>query len=502
MSAIALLLGIAALGPIAEVAQGPLEGVELDSGVEAFLGVPYAAPPTGSFRWRDPAMPQPWTDVRAANTFAPACTQVGVSMPGEPEPRTSEDCLYLNIWTEGQPGDDLPVIVWIPGGAFKNGATSAPVYDGETLAQQGAVVVTVAYRLGALGFLAHPELTAESPQGGSGNYGLMDQIAALEWVSENIRAFGGDPGNVTLAGQSAGATSVSILMAAPRARGLFHRAIGQSGGLFEPTALAPHYQLAQAERDGQAFAESVGADSLAALRALPASAFTVPAATGLGHPVIEPRVMPEAPYDVFAAGEQARTPLLVGFNADEARSLSSFDSITDLDQAFGARWRGVPSQLLDGYRDMPAPDAMAAFERDLRFGWDIWAWARLQSSAGVPVFAYRFERHPPVTAGSIQGSWRAGHFVDLWYMFGNLDQVGWDASAVDQHLSEYMMRAWVNFARSGDPNGDDGQSWPRFEDQNGPILHLDLVPSAGPLPGVDALSRFDTIYDSLRGSGD
>lgn len=502
MSAIALLATIATLGPIAQVAQGPLEGVDLDSGVEAFLGVPYAAPPTGSLRWRDPALPQAWAEVRSATRFAPACIQVGVSMPGEPQTETSEDCLYLNVWTSGQPGDNLPVIVWIPGGAFKNGATSAPVYDGEALAQRGVVVVTVAYRLGALGFLAHPDLTAESQDGGSGNYGLMDQIAALQWVAENIAAFGGDPGNVTLAGQSAGATSVSILMASPRARGLFHRAIGQSGGLFEPTALAPHYLLEQAERDGQAYAESVGADSLDALRALPADAFVVPAATHLGHPVIEPRVMPQDPHSVFSAGEQALTPLLVGFNADEARSLSSFDDITDLDQAFSARWRGVPSQLLDGYRDMPATDALAAFERDLRFGWDIWTWARLQSSAGVPVFAYRFDRVPPVEAGSIQATWRAGHFVDLWYMFGNLDQMGWDASTSDQNLSEYMMQAWVNFARNGNPNGEGAQTWPRFEDENGPILHLDLEPSAGPLPGVNSLSRFDTIYDSLRGPGD
>ena len=263
----AALLHLAVADPTVDVAQGRLRGADAGGDVAVFRGVPYARPPLGDLRWRDPLPPEPWSGVRDAVEFAPACSQIGVSMPGEPQTPTGEDCLYLNVWApEGPPDAPLPVIVWVPGGGFVNGSTAAPVYDGANLARRDVIVVTVGYRLGIMGFLAHSELTAESAQGGSGNYGLMDQIAALEWVQANISAFGGDPDNVTLAGQSAGATSVSILMASPRARGLFDRAIGQSGGLFEPIALAPHYRLPAAEADGAAFLQSVGAASIADLR--------------------------------------------------------------------------------------------------------------------------------------------------------------------------------------------------------------------------------------------
>ena len=238
----------------AVTASGPLMGGS-DAGTTRYLGVPYARPPVGDLRWRDPQPVEAWTGVRDATRFAPACPQTGVSMAGEPPSPTDEDCLYLNIWipeTTERDGQSWPVIVWVPGGGLTNGSTSIPLYDGAALARRGVIVVTVAYRLGVLGFLAHPELTAESGTGGSGNYGLMDQIAALEWVRDSIAAFGGDPEQGTVAGQSAGATSVSILMASPRAQGLFQRAIGQSGGLFEPLALAPRYLLKNAEADGAA----------------------------------------------------------------------------------------------------------------------------------------------------------------------------------------------------------------------------------------------------------
>ena len=221
---------------------GAISGVA-ENGLSVYKGVPFAAPPIGDLRWRPPAHVAPWTGTRKADAFAPACMQVGVSMPGETPPAVSEDCLYLNIWTAAKNGQEhLPVIVWIYGGGYINGSASMPLYWGDQLAHKGVIVVTIAYRLGPLGFLAHPELTRESPHHSSGNYGLMDQIAALEWIQRNIAAFGGDPKTVTIAGQSSGAISVSILMASPRAKGLFQRAIGESGGLFEPLQLAPKYR--------------------------------------------------------------------------------------------------------------------------------------------------------------------------------------------------------------------------------------------------------------------
>src|SRR5271156_6791489 len=237
---------------------GAISGVRED-GLSVYKGVPFAAPPVGDLRWRYPAPVAPWTGTRKADAFAPACMQEGVSMPGEAPPTVSEDCLYLNIWTPAKSAHEhLPVLVWIYGGGYTNGSASMPLYWGDRLAQKGVIVVTIAYRVGPLGFLALPELTRESGHQSSGNYGLMDQLAALEWIHRNISAFGGDAKNLTIAGQSAGSMCVSIMMASPRAAGQFQRAIGESGGLFEPLQLAPNYLLANAERDGEKYAATLG----------------------------------------------------------------------------------------------------------------------------------------------------------------------------------------------------------------------------------------------------
>src|SRR5271165_5089295 len=267
---------------------GAISGVR-EAGLNVYKGVPFAAPPLGDLRWRPPSPNKPWTGTRKAHAFSAACMQEGVSMPGEAPPAVSEDCLYVNIWVPASARRAVPVIAWIYGGGYRNGSASMPLYWGDRLAHQGVIVVTIAYRLGPLGFLAYPELTRESPHHSSGNYGLMDQIAALEWVQGNIAAFGGNPKNVTIAGQSSGAISVSILMASPLAKGLFERAIGESGGLFEPLQLAPNYLLANAEHDGERYAATLHADSLQALRLLPAADLRGgDNAGGVTHPVIEP----------------------------------------------------------------------------------------------------------------------------------------------------------------------------------------------------------------------
>jgi para-nitrobenzyl esterase len=447
----------------------------------------------------------PWTGTRKADAFAPACMQVGVSMPGETPPAVSEDCLYLNIWTPARtPDDHLPVMVWIYGGGYVNGSASMPLYWGDRLARKGVIVVTIAYRLGPLGFLALPELTRESPHHSSGNYGLLDQIAALEWVHRNIAAFGGDPGCVTIAGQSSGSMSVSMLMASPLAKGLFQRAIGESGGLFEPLQLGPKFLLANAEHDGEKFAASLGAPSLKELRRLPASQLTGNAG-GIVHAVIEPYVLPLSPYEAFAAGQQNDVPLLIGSNAEEARALvdvshetaASFSS--DLERSVGQ----LPPALVTAYphaTDEEARQAQLGLERDLRFGWDMWAWARLQAGTGhSPVFYYSFRQQPPFPAGSVYAGWGASHYAELWYVFDHLDQSPWNWTAGDRRLASEMSSYWVNFAKFGDPNGPGLPTWPAFTNAESRVQYLADPIVVGGVANINSLTVFDSVYTTVRG---
>jgi len=503
--AAAMLFASIAAAHAADTESGRIEGLR-EQGLTVYKAIPFAAPPTGDLRWKPPQPVKPWTGTRLAKTFAPACMQTGVSMPGETPPQTSEDCLTLNIWTPAEAPSRAPVLVWIYGGGFANGSASMPLYWGDRLAKRGIVVVTVAYRVGALGFLAHPELTRESPNHTSGNYGLMDQIAALEWVKRNIASFGGDPNRVTIAGQSAGAMSVSILMASPRAKGLFHRAIGQSGGFFEPVQLAPSYLLANAERDGEAFAKSLGASSLAALRKLPAAAILQGDLPSGAHPVIEPNILPATPFDAFAKGAQSDVPILIGVNAQEARSLTDVRDVTAANFAAGIekRWGKLPPPLIAAYpfkSDDEAKQARIDFETDLRFGWDMWAWARLQTATGkAPVFAYRFDRAPPFPPNGPHAGWGAGHFAELWYMFDHQTQERWPWTEDDRKLADAMAAYWTNFVRTGDPNASALPAWPRIIADDGPLLILNTPIAPGHVARLSNLRVFDDVYAQIRGT--
>lgn len=486
------------------IESGVIQGVEAN-GLSIYKGIPYAAAPIGELRWREPQPVKSWRGVRNVTAFAPACMQTGVSMPGEAPPAVSEDCLYLNIWAPVRKANKrLPVIVWIHGGGYTNGSAAMPLYWGDRLAQKGVIVVTIGYRLGPLGFLAHPDLTSESRHRSSGNYGLMDQIAALEWVRKNIVAFGGDPNRVTIAGQSSGSISVSILMASPLANGLFQRAIGESGGLFEPLQLAPKFVLVNAEKDGEKFAKSLGAATIKDLRQLPATQLTSNE-SGITHPIIEPNLLPRSPYEVFVAGQQNDVPLLIGSNAQEARAMIDVSSVTaatfesGITQSVGP----LPPALMATYShttDEEARTARLDFERDLRFGWDMWAWARLQATSGHnPVYYYSFRHGPAFPKDSVYAGWGASHFAELWYVFDHLDQNAWQWTPADRNLTAVISNYWVNFAKSGDPNGAGVPVWPAFENMKCQVQVLsDPITTDGVL-GIERLRAFDTVYSQVRG---
>ena len=503
LAALSLFSGLVMASPIL-IDSGAVQGARTND-IIVYKGVPYAAPPLGDLRWREPQPVTPWKGVRPADTFAPACLQKGVSMPGETPPTISEDCLYLNIWTPAhKAAKHLPVIVWIHGGGYSNGSASMPLYWGDRLARKGVIVVTVAYRLGPLGYLALPELTHESAHHSSGNYGLMDQIAALEWIQRNIAAFGGDAKRVTIAGQSAGSMAVSMLMSSPRAKGLFQRAIGESGGLFEPVELAPNYLLANAEREGQKYVASLGVASLQELRKLPAADLLGGTANTITHPIIEPYVLPISPYDAFTSGRQNDVALLVGSNAEEARSLTDVTNVkastfaADIGNTFG--W--LPAPIMEAYPHATDPQARQArldLERDLRFGWDMWTWARLQARTGQSaVYYYSFKQQPPFPVGSPYEGWGASHFAELWYVFDHLDQGQWHWSQADRKLAQQMSNYWVNFAKSGNPNGPGLPTWQPFTGENGRVQYLAAPITAGDVPNIERLKVFDTVYASVR----
>jgi len=478
-----------------------IEGA-IEQNVLVFKGIPFAAPPVGNLRWRDPAPVTPWSGVRAARSFAPICPQTGDSLPGAPTESKSEDCLYLNVWTPRTlRATKVPVMVWIYGGGWTNGSASVPMYWGGELAQRGVIIVTVAYRIGALGFFSHPELSAESTHHTSGNYGILDQIAALHWVQANIGSFGGDPRRVTIFGQSAGAMSVSILMSSPLAKGLFQRAIGESGGTFEPAQISPQgagFYLNGAERNGAKAAQSLKVTSIAELRAMPAE--KINDAVGDSHWIVDGYVLPREPYAIFLAGEQNDVPLIVGTNADEARpfmdhvttSAATFDA--DVAKAFGP----LPPALVAVYQpatDAQALDSRANFERDLRFGWDMRTWARLASCSGRSrIFAYYFTRVPPYPAGSPYARWGAGHWAEMRYAFDHLNLDPWAWTPQDRRLANDMADYWTNFAKSGDPNAGNLPLWQAYDDRHERALELGDDIRMIDYPNLPALRALDDLF--------
>jgi para-nitrobenzyl esterase len=484
---------------------GPVQGAT-ESGIGVYLGIPFAAPPIGDLRWRAPQPVAPWKDVLQADKFAPACMQTPLNSPVlgfEPIP-VSEDCLYLNVWTPAKtPHDHLAVMVWIYGGGFTTGATSLPIYSGENLAKKGVVVVSVSYRVGALGFLAHSELTAE--QGGhSGNYGLLDQIAGLEWVKRNIDAFGGDPHRVTIFGESAGGISVSMLAASPLAKGLFHGVISESGGSFAPARLSNEGgenvpPLSIAEHNGAAFLSKLGASSIADARKLPADAIVKASGTGLGGawPDFDGYVLLGDQYDLYKDGRYNDTPVLIGTNSDEGALFVPNVTAAAFTATVRAGYGDYADKILAAYpagSDTEALHSARDLFRDSAFGWHTWAWAVLQSKAGKgKVYVYYFSHRPPYPDTPNFKSWGAAHFSEVAYVFGNFTKA-MPAADADKALSDEISSYWVNFAKGGDPNGSGLPSWPVFTAANQQVMNLDDPSKAIVQPNTDKLQALDGYY--------
>jgi para-nitrobenzyl esterase len=495
----------------ASVTGGQVQGVVKD-GIAAFKGIAFAAPPVGALRWKSPQPVLPWQGVRKAEAYAPSCMQEPrmLAMLGA-GPATSEDCLYLNVWTGARSASEKrPVMVWIYGGAFAGGMTSSPVYEGVRFANSGVVLVSVAYRVGPFGFLAQPEATREGG-GSSGNYGLQDMIAGLQWVQKNIAAFGGDPGNVTIFGESAGGIAVSMLAASPLARGLFHRAISESGGNFGPARRGDEagvnmVALADAERAGVQFLARLGAGSLAAARALPAEKIQAALAGPEGGrfwPNFDGKVLPGDQYLLYEKGRFNDTPVLIGTNSDEgALFVQPGAKPAAFEQQIRTGYKAAADALLKAYPhadDAQAHRASKDIFRDFAFAWPTWAWARLQAQHGRgKAYVYYFDHHGPQSQG-------ATHAAEIPYVFGTLgvpaSNPGGQASAptaADQEMSRLMHSYWVNFARSGDPNGPGLPSWPPFDVKRQQAMILDAKPSARLLPNLEQLQAMDAYYRALR----
>jgi para-nitrobenzyl esterase len=467
-------------GPPVDVAidAGHLRGVVVDS-VAVFRGVPYAAPPVDLLRWRPPQPVKPWSDVRVANAYGNDCMQNRLPFDSAPSDQPkSEDCLVLNVWAHAaKPFSALPVMVWIHGGGFVQGSGASLVYDAVHLGQRGVVVVTFNYRLGRFGFFAHPALMREAGNEPFGNYGLMDQIALLKWVRRNIAAFGGDPGNVTLWGESAGGASVNALLVCPAAQGLFHKAIIESGGGRDDWALLSQERRgkASAVATAKAFAEEAGvkADDAAALRAIPASkvlgwlSMINQQAETFSGAIVDGALVPTDVIRAFAQGKQARVPYLIGSNNYELTLLPMIGRFTKTAlEAFGAA-RAEVTKIYD-------PDGGRAeldkyLINDLFFAEPARFFARTMAQSGSPAWLYRFSYVPEAKRAKQAG---ATHASEVPFVFDTIGAAYAEATDQDRQTARELSDYWISFARSGDPNGGDRPVWPGYSPQTNDLLEF------------------------------
>jgi len=479
----------------AQVTGGRVQG-ELQDGLASFKGLPFAAPPIGALRWRVPQPVVAWSGVRKADTFAPACIQPWADNLSQNLP--SEDCLYLNVWTAAPTAKERrPVMVWIHGGGLTSGMSWETLSHGTKLAPEGVVLVTIAYRLGALGFLAHPELTRESGKG-SGNYGLFDALAALEWVHANIAKFGGDPSRVTIFGGSSGALIVSLLAGAPAAKGLFARAIAQGGAGFYPKRdqiprhITPLPSLGDAERKGNDFFKSLGVSHLSSARHLSAAAILRamdPEAPGF-RAIVDGDLVIGSNVDLFRQGRFNDTPILVGYTSDEAGATPPNILVDWLDSVIEhSRCMEAKAVIASAYpRTNDAATNMTRYLfRDFYTGWPTWTWARLQSTRGHNrAYVYMFDVHDR------EHPFGAPHATEYPFVFGNFPKA---AGGDDEAISALMRKYWINFAAHGDPNGPGLPVWKAFDEHSPAAMVFDSSSASRRLPNIEGLEALDKLVD-------
>jgi para-nitrobenzyl esterase len=463
---------VAHAAPVAvQVNSGGLAGESLTTGGSVFKGIPYAAAPTGSQRWRSPQPVSRWQGTRAATAYGASCEQPSQGWNDSVLTSMSEDCLYLNVWTPAvKPKVRFPVMVWIHGGAFMGGAGTDPIFAGEELIKRGVILVTLNYRLGIFGFYAHPDLTRESPHHSSGNFAIEDQMAALQWVRDNIAAFGGDAGKITVFGQSAGGMSVVTLLSSPLTKGKFQGAIVESGAILGGP---PMKRLNDSETLGSEF---MGADSLQSLRALSAqdllkrfgSFMTTHRESRMG-PIIDEYVLNADPSEIFSQRQENKLPLIIGNNAREGFGRVSEDALASAVKQFYGVDAAAAVPLYATTDPVLGPPS-SQFLTDTSFRCSAVVMASRHSAAGAPVYSYQFEQSLPGREGE-----GAAHSYELPYVFGNLLSGGPLAgpfSAVDRQLSNVMLSYWTNFAKHGDPNGADLPLWSKFSAAAGSYMRF------------------------------
>lgn len=501
----------AGFAPEVSVDGGIVRGTMKD-GLAVYKGIPYAAPPVGAQRWKPPQKVVPWKGVWMADRFRAACPQPRIGNTGPMDNRVgelSEDCLYLNVIAPK--GENLPVMVWIHGGGFAIGWPGITNYSGENLARKGVVFVSIAYRLGVFGFLAHPELSAECPFGASGNYGIMDQIAALKWVKNHIAKFGGDPGNITIFGESAGGISVATLCASPLAKGLFRRAISQSGGAMTPAdVIQPDgggmRSLRRAEREGIAFAARMGVKSIAELRKIPAEKLLDDPSSAMGGfwTCQDGLVIAGDPRTLYRRGEFNDVDVLIGTNSNEGAMFypERHDPVryrASLEKRFGK----LSPEALKVYpadnEQIAARSARNVF-RDTVFAWPSWTWATLQSEKGKSkVYVYYFDQSQPIRSDGVKIA-GASHGDEINYVFGHVGKnFNYQYTGDDRKLSEMMMTAWVNFAKTGNPEAPGLPGWPRYRNGKNTVMHFrNFGAELGPQPNLPQLEFLSRYTDSPR----
>jgi len=490
LSILAIAISCAAVADVEpiEIDGGRISGT-IEDGIRVYKGIPYAAPPVGDLRWKEPQPVVPWEGIRDCSEYGPDCPQLrypeGSIYRRKSPPEQSEDCLYLNVWTGATTADEKrPVMVWIHGGALTRGAGSIKNYDGTSLARKGVVLVNINYRLGVFGYLAHPELTAESDHHSSGNYGMLDMIAALQWVQHNIKRFGGDPDRVTIFGESAGSLAVHYLAASPLAKGLFHRGIGESGAASRPISRLKegNDRRKSAEQVGLDFAESAGAGSLHELRALPTDkildTFANPAQGRrfASRPNIDGWFLTDTVRDTYSQGKQNDVPLILGFNRDEMSAFIPKSMIPKTVDDYTSQMEERYGDLFDEFSSLypvetedDIKDTVIRSATEAGFGLSMRTWARMSSTGDADVYMYYFTRVPP--SGDSE-YYAAYHAAEIVYAFNNLHMRANAYKEPDFELADIMSDYWVNFAATGNPNGNGLPEWEPYTESTEAYMDL------------------------------